>query len=268
MRLDKYIAEHHSLTRNRAAQLISAGLVSLNGQVVYRSSIDISDNANICISEDKRIHWVSRSAMKLDSFLSGTGKTIIVRWSECLDVGASTGGFTQVLLEHGARHVDAVDVWTAQLHPSLHGDTRVMSYEQTDIREFTNCRVTSRNQEPKVKNHSETTSIQSRASSYDIIVCDASFISLHDIINSILSLADDHTNIILLFKPQFEVGKSNLRKTWVPKSDVIIEDSKKRFEQRLHENEVRILACEKSALIGEAGNQEWLYWIQKNPQGD
>lgn len=79
MRLDKYIAEHHSLTRNRAAQLISAGLVSLNGQVVYRSSIDISDNANICISEDKRIHWVSRSAMKLDSFLSGTGKTIIVR---------------------------------------------------------------------------------------------------------------------------------------------------------------------------------------------
>jgi 23S rRNA (cytidine1920-2'-O)/16S rRNA (cytidine1409-2'-O)-methyltransferase len=105
-------------------------------------------------------------------------------------VGSSTGGFTQVLLEHGAAHVDAVDVGTDQLHDILRSDPRVTSYEQTDIRDFV----------PNIPK-------------YDIIVCDASFISLVDIIDAILDCASDETHIILLFKPQFEVGREHLRKT-------------------------------------------------------
>jgi 23S rRNA (cytidine1920-2'-O)/16S rRNA (cytidine1409-2'-O)-methyltransferase len=109
--------------------------------------------------------------------------TITILGSNCLDVGSSTGGFTQVLLQYGAAHIDAVDVGTDQLHPSLRGDSRVSSYEQTDIRDFA-----------KIKHVT-----------YDIIVCDASFISLTLILDSMIFLADSQTKMILLYKPQFEV---------------------------------------------------------------
>lgn len=113
MRLDKYISEHYELTRNRAQQLIAIGLVSLNGKCVSKASFEVSGADIIALSEDRRVHWVSRSAEKLIGFLEKSGNEKIlqkVSGSICLDVGASTGGFTQVLLEHNAAHVDTVDV--------------------------------------------------------------------------------------------------------------------------------------------------------------
>lgn len=102
--------------------------------------------------------------------------------------------------------MDAVDVGTDQLHPSLRDDPRITLYEQTDIRAF------------------QTTTI------YDIITVDVSFISLRDIIDSIKRFSDHTTHIFLLFKPQFEVGRENLRKTGVPKSEMIILDAISGFE--------------------------------------
>jgi 23S rRNA (cytidine1920-2'-O)/16S rRNA (cytidine1409-2'-O)-methyltransferase len=196
----------------------------------------------VTIATDRRVHWVSRSAEKLAGFFDQTDYNIQITGSHCLDVGSSTGGFTQVLLEYGASHVDAVDVGTDQLHESIRSDSRVSSYEQTDIRDF-------------AKTH--------MSSVYDIIVCDASFISLLDIIDPIISFAGTDTSIILLYKPQFEVGREQLRHTGVPKDQKVVEKKMREFESILLQKNLNILEVKKSSLMGEAGNQEWVYLVKK-----
>jgi 23S rRNA (cytidine1920-2'-O)/16S rRNA (cytidine1409-2'-O)-methyltransferase len=131
------------------------------------------------------------------------------------------------LLQYGATHIDAVDVGTDQLHSSLRLDSRVSSYEQTDIRDFAT----------------------EKQSYYDIIVCDASFISLTMILDSMIALADSTTILILLYKPQFEVGRVNLKKTGVPKDIKIVEAKMKEFEELLITKNTNILKKEKSSLI-------------------
>jgi 23S rRNA (cytidine1920-2'-O)/16S rRNA (cytidine1409-2'-O)-methyltransferase len=297
MRLDLFLAQGQNFTRNKAQQLISAGLVSVNGKSITKPAFEVSETDSINIQEDRRVRWVSRSAEKLAGFLlppceggmserqGGFALKIQILGTNCLDVGASTGGFTQVLLELGAAHVDAVDVGTDQLHESLRNDPRVTSYEQTDIREFA---ITSLSREdvtqwqeglapktsdiktplnPLLRHNSSPKSGKLKTltggSRYDLIVCDASFISLHEILPSMLDLTDEQTNIILLYKPQFEVGRENLRKTGVPKDEKIVEKKLTEFEQFLTEQNCQIIARGKSTLIGEAGNQEWVYWIKK-----
>lgn len=242
MRLDILLSEQYWFTRNKAQQLIRAGLVSIAGKIISKPSSEVSENDSLVIQQDRRISWVSRSAEKLAGFLEQRTKnqyTVTITGANCLDVGASTGGFTQILLEYGATQVDAVDVGTNQLHENIRRDPRVTSYEQTDIRSYVSNKT------------------------YDIIVCDASFISLQEILPSILSFAHEKTNIILLYKPQFEVGRENLRKTGVPKDEKIIEKYMKEFELLLVEKHCTIIQKKKSVLQGEAGNQEWIYWIKK-----
>lgn len=241
MRLDVVLSEKFKLSRNRAQALIVEGLVSVNGIMVKKSAFEVGEDEIITLQEEKKIHWVSRSAGKLDGFLlhlRSQNQGLQIVGASCLDVGSSTWGFTQVLLEYGARHVDAVDVGTDQLHPSLKDNPKVTSYEQTDIRKF-------------------PWSIP-----YDIIVCDASFISLQNILPSILTLTTPSTTIIVLWKPQFEVGREHLRKTWVPKDEKIITLSQKAWEEYLERSKCEVLQKMKSSVIGEAGNQEWLYMIQ------
>jgi 23S rRNA (cytidine1920-2'-O)/16S rRNA (cytidine1409-2'-O)-methyltransferase len=245
MRLDQYLAHHHALTRNKAQQLIATDLITVNQRICNKSSQSIGEDDIVTIREDRRVHWVSRSAEKLAGFLESLNTPIAISGSNCLDIGSSTGGFTQVLLSLGAHHVDAVDVGTDQLHESLRLDTRVSSYEQTDIRDFS-------------KNNTR--------SQYDIIVCDASFISLTEIIDPILALANENTMIILLYKPQFEVSREHLRKTGVPKEQSIVDKKMIEFESLLLSKDCVLLDRKASSLMGEAGNQEWIYMIQKNPQ--
>jgi 23S rRNA (cytidine1920-2'-O)/16S rRNA (cytidine1409-2'-O)-methyltransferase len=195
----------------------------------------------VYVEADRRVHWVSRSAEKLAWFLDRSEVFSIsqkISSAIALDIGASTGWFTQVLLQYGAKHIDAVDVWSDQLHPQLRSDPRVRSYEGIDIREFPH------------------------SIAYDTIVCDASFISLHDLFDSILSFADNHTFLILLYKPQFEVWRSHLRKTGVPKDEKYITQKRKEFEIFVQNKWCKILHYEKSSLLGEAGNQEWIYALQ------
>lgn len=267
MRLDLFIAGKFGFTRNKAKQYIESGLAEVNGRNITKVSFDVSESDIVNLIEDKSLHWVSRSAGKLDGFLDSLSRhcdersnpgtkiesdfltgslrpsrrqePIQIIWSHCLDVGSSTWGFTQVLLDRWASHVDAVDVGTDQLHESLRNDPQVTSYEQTDIREFES------------------------STHYDIIVCDASFISLQGILPSILRFADTQTNILLLWKPQFEVGREHLRKTWVVKNEKIIEKKQKEWEEFIKSNNCEILQKEKSTVIGEAGNVEWMYWIKK-----
>lgn len=151
-----------------------------------------------------------------------------------------------MLLEHGASHVDAVDVGSAQLHEKIKNDPRVTSYEQTDIRKF----------QPLDR-------VSGQGKFYDIITCDVSFISLSDIIDDILRFSHAETKIFLLFKPQFEVGRANLRKTGVPKDNRVIEEALLKFAQLLNHKCLKIIKMLPASVIGEAGNQEWMYLIMR-----
>lgn len=237
MRLDKYLSENHNCTRNRAQFFIEQGLVLVNGIGAKKASQDIAEGDEVMLLDDKRIEFVSRSAVKLDTFLEEAG--LDVSGMICLDIGASTGGFTQVLLAHGASRVHTVDVGTLQLHPSIRSDSRVICTENTDIRDF------------------RTEAL------FDVIVWDISFISLMKLMDSILALANPETEIILLYKPQFEVGSENLRKTGVPKSEAIVEKKFREFQDFLRDKWTTIKKISPSALEGEAGNREWMMWIGK-----
>lgn len=133
-----------------------------------------------------------------------------------------------------------MDVGEGQIHASLRENMHVFSYEKTDIRNFRSDKK------------------------YDFIVCDASFISLEKIFQSIFDLANKNTEIILLFKPQFEVGRELLTKNGVPKSEEIIQKSLQNFKNFLQKFSVSFLGCEKSTLIGEAGNQEYIFYLKKS----
>ncbi len=237
MRLDQYIATTYSLTRNKSQQLIDAGLISVNNKVITKASFDVNGEEDIHIKEDKSIVWVSRSAGKLDGFLDEFPDVSIL-WKNCLDIWSSTGGFTQVLLERWASHVDAVDVGTYQLHEKIRTHPGVMSYEKMDIRKFLSKK-------------------------YDFITCDVSFISLREIIPELERFANKNTDIFLLFKPQFEVGRENLRKTGVPKDKKIVEKKLWEFEFFLTEQGFRLIKKSPSTVIGEAGNEEWMMRVKK-----
>jgi 23S rRNA (cytidine1920-2'-O)/16S rRNA (cytidine1409-2'-O)-methyltransferase len=187
-RIDRLLVERGLFdSRAKAQAAIDAGLVRANGKLIAKAAEEVAADAQI---EASPAHpYVSRGALKLvaalDHFRIDTKDRV------CLDVGASTGGFTQVLLERGARRVYAVDVGTAQLHPSLRGDPRIVSLEQTDIRDLDPARL-----DPTP----------------DLIVCDVSFISLKLVLPAALALATRPTDFIALIKPQFEAGRAHVRK--------------------------------------------------------
>ena len=116
MRIDKYIAQTYGFSRNKVQQFIDAGLILKNKIAISRASEKMIAEDVIEILENQKIHWVSRSAEKLHGFLGHHDEIRAkIQNAECLDVGASTGGFTQILLENSAQHIDAVDVGTRQL---------------------------------------------------------------------------------------------------------------------------------------------------------
>ena len=174
-------------SRARAQEAIAAGLVTANGKVVAKSSEVLADSA--VIDAAPAHPWVSRGGVKLAGALARY--PIEIEDHVCLDVGASTGGFTEVLLSEGAALVFAVDVGSAQLHDSLRGHPRIVSMEQTDIRNYDGKRLPQRP---------------------DVVVIDASFISLKLILPVALQLAAAPMNLLALIKPQFEAPRSAIKK--------------------------------------------------------
>ncbi|MGB3041595.1 MAG: TlyA family RNA methyltransferase [Xanthobacteraceae bacterium] len=174
-------------SRARAQDAIAHGLVTADGKVVTKSSEVVADGAVI---EAAPAHpWVSRGGVKLAGALAQY--PIEIEDHVCLDVGASTGGFTEVLLSEGAALVFAIDVGTGQLHDSLRGHPRIVSMEQTDIRSYDGKRLPQRP---------------------DVVVIDASFISLKLILPVALQLAAAPTSLLALIKPQFEAPRNAIKK--------------------------------------------------------
>lgn len=188
-RLDQALVERGAFpSRVRAQAAIKAGLVRVAGAVADKPSILVAAGAVIAVEGD--VHdYVSRGALKLEAALrtfeiEPAGKI-------CLDLGASTGGFTEVLLRAGAAKVYAVDVGSGQLHSSIAGDARVVNLEKTHAKDLASGLI---------------------PNAIDVIVCDVSFISLKKALPYAMALAAPKARLIALIKPQFEVGRSRLGK--------------------------------------------------------
>ena len=233
MRLDTYLVEAGLVsTRSKASDMIKAGKVTVDGEVATKPSREISDQTVTLLEAEG---YVSRAAYKLKAFLESEG--VDVSGVDVLDVGSSTGGFVEVLLEKGAASVTAVDVGTDQLHERLRHDPKVSVHEQTDIREFAPGRT------------------------YPLVTCDASFISLHHIIVPMAALAADR--LILLFKPQFEVGSGAKRdKKGVIKEEQVINKALDDFIFRARALGLELIKKEHAALAGREGNQELILYFK------
>ncbi len=236
MRLDIYLYKKNFISsRSKAAELIKGGKVFVNGKVILKPSYNMKDlEYKIEILQEKI--YVSRAAYKLKYFLQN--KDIEIKNITALDIGSSTGGFTQILLEFGAKEVYAVDVGKDQLHPSIKNDPRVKSFERTDIRNF-KCNK-----------------------KFNLVVCDVSFTGIENIMSDIDRLSAD--KIILLFKPQFEVGKETKRdKKGVVKDKKAIQKAQERFEKAAENYRWNLLIKEESKIKGKEGNVETFYYFRK-----
>src|SRR3954454_21550611 len=172
-------------SRARAQAAITAGLVTANGAVVRKSSDEIAEGAVLQASPEHP--WVSRGALKLVAALDGFG--FDPGGDICLDVGASTGGFTEVLLAHGANKVYSVDVGHGQLHERLRGDPAVVSLEQMDIRKLDPARITE---------------------APEFATVDVSFISLKLVLPALDRVLRRPAHLVALIKPQFEAGRAQV----------------------------------------------------------
>ncbi len=216
-------------TRSQSESWIKMGKVTVDGHVITKPGIAVSETSKIELITNEQ--YVSRAGLKLASVakilnLDFTDKIV-------LDVGSSTGGFTDYALQHGAKKVYAVDVGTDQLHPSLHGHPQIELHEKTDIRDF---------------KMSETP---------DVVVIDVSFISLQAILPAVARLCGPQSVIAAMAKPQFEADAKEVSKG-VIKNDTMRRNILKRLELFLREHFVIVDKAD-SEVAGAKGNRERFY---------
>jgi 23S rRNA (cytidine1920-2'-O)/16S rRNA (cytidine1409-2'-O)-methyltransferase len=235
MRLDQWLVERSSFqSRSRAQAAIKAGLVRLNGVVAAKPSQKVAESD--AVEVDAEAHpFVSRGGVKLEAALRAfkidpAGKT-------CLDLGASTGGFTDALLHGDAAKIYAVDVGRDQLHETLRNDPRIISLEQTHAKDLSRALI---------------------PDAIDVIVCDVSFISLKKALPPALALAAPGAAMVALVKPQFEVGRARIGKGGIVK-ETLAEAAARDLSAWLHGRPGwRSTALMESPIRGGDGNREFL----------
>ena len=241
MRLDSWLVEHGAFkSRARAQSAIKAGLVQVDGAIESKASRKINASNSISIAGD--VHpYVSRAALKLKKALDEfpvdlIGKTV-------LDIGASTGGFTEIALLRGASVVFAVDVGHGQLDESLCNDARVCNLEGVNARDL---------------------SIDIIPQPIDVLVSDVSFISLEKALPAGLSLCRTNADMIVLIKPQFEVGKSGIGKNGIVKDASLHDEACASVAHFIGQQDGwSVRSIIDSPIEGGDGNREFLLWASK-----
>lgn len=242
-RLDKILLQRKLVsTRTRAEQLIREVGVKVDGKLVTKTGKKFPIDCQIEMLEEE-IPWVSRAALKLLQAIESwkpeiQGKTFI-------DIGASTGGFTQVLLEHGAAKIYCVDVGKDQLHPKVKENPSVINLEKTHVRELTNTAI------PEL---------------VDGAVIDVSFISLHKVLPFIHPFISENGTVIALVKPQFEVGKENIAKGGIVKNKSLYPVVIDEIKQQAALNNLQYQAHMESPILGGDGNMEFLMLLKRVTQ--
>lgn len=239
IRLDKLLLEKGLVSsRHKAEMLIADGGVEVDGTVITKSGKKVSQASEIQLIKEP-MPWVSRGAFKLLAALEQW--PIQVKGKRCLDIGASTGGFTEVLLSRGSLHVTAVDTGTDQLAPSLAQDPAVLSLENQNFR------------------HLEASSLPH---AYELAVMDLSFISLKLIWPLLPAFLEEEADVIALVKPQFEVGKENLGRGGIVRNERKRLKALAEVKQSALEQGFTIKDAIDSPIQGGDGNHEFLIWLQ------
>jgi len=220
-------------SRSQAESYIRLGQVTVNGRVETKAGFLVDDQAIIKVTAEEQ--YVSRAALKLASVAQAL--KVDFRGKTVLDVGSSTGGFTEYALKHGAVKVIAVEVGTNQLHPRLRADERIELHEQTDIRSF----VTDQQ--------------------IDVVVADVSFVSLRELLPHIATLCNPQTQLVMMAKPQFEAVQESVKHKGVIKNDRLRRDILQSFEAWLH-HDFRVIDKADSAVAGAKGNRERFYLLK------
>ena len=234
MRADVFLSQNgYAESRTRAARLISEGKVLLDGRILCRASEDIPDGEHSVEITENDV-YVGRGGLKLDAAIKRF--EINVTGKRCIDIGASTGGFTDCLLQNGARRVYSIDSGRGQLHPKLLSDERVVNIEGY------NARVLSRDE----------------LGIFDIAVMDVSFISQTLIHKALSTVLDDGAVFVSLIKPQFEAGRSALGKNGIVKSAVDREKAICKVLQSAFANGFELIGLMNSPIEGGDGNHEYL----------
>lgn len=241
-RLDSELASRGlARSRTHAAKLVAAGLVQVDGTVAIKPSARIADGADIAVTAGDP--YVSRAAHKLLAALDEFDVSVTGRLA--LDAGASTGGFTQVLLERGARAVIAVDVGHGQLAPDVAEDPGVIAVEGCNVRNLS---------------RSALAALTGISDAPQVITADLSFISLRTVLPALRDVASADADFILLVKPQFEVGRTGIREGIV--RDVALRnDAVMGVLWTAHDLGLRTAGVRSSPITGTHGNAEYLVWL-------
>lgn len=242
-RLDKLLIQRKLVSsRTRAEQIIREVGVKVDGKLITKTGKKFPVDCEIELIQEE-IPWVSRGALKLLEALD--------RWNPkldngvMLDIGASTGGFTEVLLSKNASKVYCVDVGRDQLHDKVKNDPRVVNLEKTHVRELTNSLIPEK---------------------VDVCVIDVSFISLEKIFPFIHPFIKNNGVVIALVKPQFEVGKKNLGKGGIVKDKNLYKDVLNKIKETATANNLIFKDVIDSPILGGDGNKEFLMLLEKNDE--
>jgi 23S rRNA (cytidine1920-2'-O)/16S rRNA (cytidine1409-2'-O)-methyltransferase len=243
-RLDKLLVERGlAPSRERARALILAGKVVVGDHAIDKVAVQVDLEAPIRLKGED-IPYVSRGGLKLAEALATFHLTVAGRIA--MDVGASTGGFTDCLLQQGARKVYAVDVGYGQLAWKLRVDMRVVNLERTNVRDLTAAQLP---EQPS------------------LAVIDASFISLEKVLPAVLPLLPPDGEVVALIKPQFEVGRGRVGKGGVVRDPVLHQEVVERIRHSAGQLGCQVLGVTASPILGPKGNREFLIHLRKKAPG-
>lgn len=226
-------------SRQQAAELIVAGRVTIDGMPAVKPATAVAVSAQLVVEGPAERVWVSRGAHKLIGALDGFG--IDVSGRRALDAGASTGGFTEVLMDRGAVEVIAVDVGYGQLAWPVRSDPRVRVLERTNVRDLTADAI---------------------GGTVDLIVADLSFISLSTVLPALTVCAGPHADIVPMVKPQFEVGRGQVGAGGVVSDPQLRADAVRAVSHRAAELGWHTAGVVASPLPGPSGNVEYFLWLR------
>ena len=241
-RLDKYLVTSGLVSsRTLAAKLIAAGDVHVNGRALRKASYMVQPEDTLRVLQSELTEYVSRAGHKLAGALD-TFTDISVDGKRCLDAGASTGGFTDVLLRRGAAQVCAVDVGHDQLVDSIREDERVQVYEGMNVRYMSPDDI---------------------GGQVELTVSDLSFISLTLVMKALAEATAPGGDLVLMVKPQFEVGKHQINRGGVVQDEAVQQQAVDRVLMSAMEHGLQVRGTVPSPLPGQDGNREYFLWCVK-----
>lgn len=244
MRADQLLVERGlAATRSQAQRLIAAGVRWQAGgawKAVVKNGDELPSEAQLELLDDAEARYVSRGGLKLEGALKAGG--VEVKGMRCLDIGQSTGGFTDCLIRHGAAHVTGIDVGHGQLHGSLRGDPRVTALEKVNARELT---------------------VDVAGRDFDLVTGDLSFISLTLVMPALLPLLKPHATVLMLVKPQFELQPGQVSKRGIVTDASLYAVVERRIRDCFESLGLQVRGWYDSAIPGGDGNREFFVHATK-----